>query len=205
MKYLLEIFLNCYWKYIIDKYKLTPDKIFNVDETGMTTVPKSLPKIIGTKGKKQIAKQWLRSNAGRVITQFQIAELVGKAFEKAATIPTAHNAFRATGIWPPDPKIFTEADFIAADTTNIQINDANNSFKEPSPCRSTLDADDVPLAQLRMLPEFNSPSTSSFILSPESIMPVPKTNQIKRASKIGANYNFITLPKGIRRFTKDWR
>lgn len=32
---------------LVTKYKFTPDRIFNVDETGMTTVPKSMPRIIG--------------------------------------------------------------------------------------------------------------------------------------------------------------
>lgn len=32
------------------------------------------------------------------ITQFQIAEIFGRVFEKATTFLTAHNAFRATGI-----------------------------------------------------------------------------------------------------------
>ncbi|CAD6223960.1 GSCOCG00005411001-RA-CDS, partial [Cotesia congregata] len=39
---------------VIIKYKLTPDRIFNVDETGVTTVPKHQSKIIAPKGKKQV-------------------------------------------------------------------------------------------------------------------------------------------------------
>jgi hypothetical protein len=39
---------------IIDKYKITPNRVYNVDETGITTVAKSLTKIIATKGKKQV-------------------------------------------------------------------------------------------------------------------------------------------------------
>lgn len=38
----------------IETHQLPPDRIFNVDETGMTTVPKTMPKIIGAKGKKQV-------------------------------------------------------------------------------------------------------------------------------------------------------
>lgn len=34
---------------VVTKYKFTPNRIFNVDETGMTTVPKSMPQIISTK------------------------------------------------------------------------------------------------------------------------------------------------------------
>lgn len=39
---------------LIVDLNITPDRILNVDETGMKTVPKSLPRIIGTKGKKQV-------------------------------------------------------------------------------------------------------------------------------------------------------
>ncbi|KAG5873865.1 hypothetical protein JTB14_035967 [Gonioctena quinquepunctata] len=34
-------------------------------------------------------------------------------------MPTAINAFQATGIWPCDSIVFTDADFIAAATTDI--------------------------------------------------------------------------------------
>lgn len=37
-----------------DKYKFSPTKIFNVDETGITTVPKKRSKVLSTKGKKQV-------------------------------------------------------------------------------------------------------------------------------------------------------
>lgn len=37
-----------------DKYKFGPTKIFNVDETGITTVPKKKSKVLSLKGKKQV-------------------------------------------------------------------------------------------------------------------------------------------------------
>lgn len=39
---------------LFEKYKFSPDKIFNVDETGITTCPKKMSKIVGQCGKKQI-------------------------------------------------------------------------------------------------------------------------------------------------------
>ncbi|KAL7286615.1 hypothetical protein TKK_0000245 [Trichogramma kaykai] len=36
------------------KDKFTPDRIFNVDETGVSVVPKSSPKVIAKKGRKQV-------------------------------------------------------------------------------------------------------------------------------------------------------
>lgn len=39
---------------IYSKYDLTPDRIFNVDETGISVVPKSSPKVVAQKGRKQV-------------------------------------------------------------------------------------------------------------------------------------------------------
>jgi len=35
---------------------------------------------------------------------------------------TAISGFRATGIWPVDPKIFKEHDFLASAATDIDLN-----------------------------------------------------------------------------------
>lgn len=45
---------------------------------------------------------------------------------------TAISGFQATGIWPVDPNIFTELDFLASAATdidlNVSISTAFNSF-----------------------------------------------------------------------------
>ncbi|CAK1550150.1 unnamed protein product [Leptosia nina] len=218
---------------VIDKHKLTPERIYNVDETGISTVPKSQSKILSTKGQKQVGclssaergqlvtaeicfnavgtyvppmliyarkrmkeellddapsglhnqqkekpvlllldghsshtknidlidyarennvillctpphcthklqpldvsfmrplstyysaevKKWLRDHPGRVVTPYQVAKLFGQAYLKAATMLTAINGFRKCGVWPLDKNVFTDADFIAAETTNTE-------------------------------------------------------------------------------------
>ncbi|XP_025829864.1 uncharacterized protein LOC112904326 [Agrilus planipennis] len=69
---------------------------------------------------------WLRSHPGRVVTVFQISEIFGNAYLQAATMSTAINAFRKCGIWPYNLNNFTDADFISAETTNINIADSSN-------------------------------------------------------------------------------
>lgn len=39
---------------VVDKYNLTASQIFNVDETGITCVPKSHSKIIACRGRRQV-------------------------------------------------------------------------------------------------------------------------------------------------------
>ncbi|XP_044749782.1 MFS-type transporter clz9-like [Coccinella septempunctata] len=75
----------------------------------------------------QALTAWLRSSPGKVVSQFQVAELFGQAFIRAATMLTAINAFKACGISPYNPHIFTEDNFIAAEATEIEL----NAEKEP--------------------------------------------------------------------------
>ena len=47
-------FFDLLEKVLADHPTLSSDRIFNCDETGMTTVPNHPPKIVGTKNKKQV-------------------------------------------------------------------------------------------------------------------------------------------------------
>lgn len=72
------------------------------------------------------ATNWLRNNGGNVITVKQVAEIFGLAYIKATSMSTAINAFKKTGIWPLNPDVFTDVDFMAAETTNIDEEIFNN-------------------------------------------------------------------------------
>ncbi|EFN60763.1 hypothetical protein EAG_00203, partial [Camponotus floridanus] len=39
---------------VLNKYKFSPDRIFNCDETGISTISKSQSKILARKGRKQV-------------------------------------------------------------------------------------------------------------------------------------------------------
>lgn len=43
-------------KELYEKYKFQPSRIYNVDETGISTVPKKTPKVVTTRGKKIVSK-----------------------------------------------------------------------------------------------------------------------------------------------------
>lgn len=70
---------------IYDKYELTPDKIYNCDETGISVVSKTKSKILAMKGRKQVG---LLSSA-----------------ERGQTI-TVEICFNAAGTYMPPLMIF---------------------------------------------------------------------------------------------------
>ncbi|KAG8328582.1 hypothetical protein J6590_108290 [Homalodisca vitripennis] len=55
----------------------------------------------------QMCDQWMVNNPGRVITQFQISELLGEAYPKAATMGRGINGFKECGIYPINKYIFS--------------------------------------------------------------------------------------------------
>lgn len=65
--------------------------------------------------------KWLRNNPGRVVTLFQIADLFDEAFIQSASMLTAINGFKKSGAWPVDMNIFTEADFLPADSIDFAL------------------------------------------------------------------------------------
>jgi hypothetical protein len=60
---------------------------------------------------------WLRKHPGRVVTEFQISELLGTAYGKAASVKNGVSGYRKAGIHPFRRDLFTEEDFLGADMT----------------------------------------------------------------------------------------
>ena len=61
---------------------------------------------------------WMRSNPGRRVSEYEIAQLFSTAYTKAATMDRAINGFRAAGLWPNDAGVFTDEDFVASQLTD---------------------------------------------------------------------------------------
>jgi hypothetical protein len=58
---------------------------------------------------------WLRAHPGRAVTEYQIGELFGTAYMKAATLQNGVSGFQKSGIEPFCTDLFTDADFAASD------------------------------------------------------------------------------------------
>lgn len=68
---------------------------------------------------EQEVKTFLRNNPGKVVTLYNIGELFGKAYIRAATAANAVSGFKKTGICPCDPHVFPDDVFAPADTTDL--------------------------------------------------------------------------------------
>jgi len=68
---------------------------------------------------------WDVSNPGQTFDIYSVAATFKIAFEKAGTIETAVQAFKATGISPFDRNIFVEADFLPSEVTDQQLVEEN--------------------------------------------------------------------------------
>jgi len=59
----------------------------------------------------QEIEKWLRSRPGRVVAVYQIGELFGNAYKRAAAGEIETSGFRATGLFPRDKNVFGPYDF----------------------------------------------------------------------------------------------
>ena len=110
----------------------------------------------------QEIEKWLRSHSGRVVTVYQIGELFGNAYRRAATGEIAANGFCATGLLPCDKNIFRPHLFpLALEDTAAPVN-------HPA------------LVKTRDEPSFSSdnfsPFTSAEALRSSDISPEPNLN-----------------------------
>ena len=77
----------------------------------------------------QRCDMWMRANAGSRITDYDIAGLVNEAFTKVARLDIAASGFKCTGIYPFDRHLFSDLDYLAADMTNIPLEEPGTSSK----------------------------------------------------------------------------
>ncbi|KAF2897885.1 hypothetical protein ILUMI_08290 [Ignelater luminosus] len=64
---------------------------------------------------------WMVWHPGQTLTIYNVAELVGQAFDKSATPSNIKSGFKKTGIFPFDRDIFTEDEFLTSEVTNRSL------------------------------------------------------------------------------------
>ncbi|KAJ8889682.1 hypothetical protein PR048_009183 [Dryococelus australis] len=117
-----------------DKHHYTPDRIYNVDETALSLVQSKVPRVVGLKGRRQVASltsaergplkahyseevRLLLYEEQRILSLIDIAGLLGKAYLKVQRADIALNGFRITEIFPLNRGMFSADDFLAAAQT----------------------------------------------------------------------------------------
>lgn len=99
-------------------------------------------------------EKWLRNNPGKTISQFQVSELLGEAYGRAATVRTAANAFKASGVWPVDRLIFHDSVFSAAKALQPSLPlELTESHETESPRASTTSTFFEDLNEISPLPQ----------------------------------------------------
>lgn len=74
---------------------------------------------------------FMKSHLAEKITPYDVASLVRKAFNRVASISKGESGFSATGIFPINPQVFSEEDFIASEileSESIAVQDCDESI-----------------------------------------------------------------------------
>lgn len=92
---------------------------------------------------------WMRSNPGKTVSIYQIAELVNEAFLSAATPRNITSGFKSTGIFPYNRHIFPEEAFgpsMVSDRPNPELQPASTRPSTSDDLDGPLSADEPPAA-----------------------------------------------------------
>ena len=119
---------------------------------------------------------FIKSNALLRITHYDLASLFNKAYSTVATVNKGVSGFSTTGIFPINPNVFTNEDFLAAELLQSQENRPNKGTTFSA--SSSVNAEDPTIITLpstsRNEPE---PSVPKRKVPVEILSPVPCTEK----------------------------
>lgn len=156
-------------------------------------------------------RKWMRQNPGRRVTIYEVGKLFGDAFTKAATMETAINGFKKTGIYPLDPGVFSDWMYAPSETTERQLNcqeDTGTISNEPEDI-SQVEHQSRPRTPTTVLnlDKASTENISNESRSPESTHTVMKvlTPSTSRGPSPVASCSFSISPKEIFKIPKATR
>ena len=140
---------------------------------------------------------WIVNHPGRAITQYQVSALISTAYEKVASVENARKGFECTGIYPFNPSVFDESEFLPSTVTqtleegeNLEVEQEdhsetesqcwNSEIKPPEKTNDQRTDQNVPPPSTKTNADTVDidcePSTSaSAFTSPEMIRPFPRS------------------------------
>ena len=126
---------------------------------------------------------WMRSNAGKVMSIYDIPSITKTAFDVAITAKNISAGFAATGTWPVNTDIFGETDFLPSQVTDRILTNPvpeQASIVAEEALTPPVITDDISKEPANIEPvastsTVRSPlATQSNTFSPETIRPLPK-------------------------------
>ena len=123
----------------------------------------------------RFADAWMTTNPRRSISIYEIVELSGAASSKAFNLKNITSAFKATGIFPLNPLIFTEDDFLSSYVTERP----SCSF-EHAAFQHTTSADEEILLKLHPCPRVSATTSRRPSKQQKSAIITSKSEKLKR-------------------------
>ncbi|KAJ4437354.1 hypothetical protein ANN_17495 [Periplaneta americana] len=146
--------------------------------------------------------QWMMSNPGRVITQFQVAQLFGKAYLKNSRAEKAVKAFEVCSIVPMDRLKLGEENFLPSEVTDqgsispsASRDDigSHNEQQPPQPSTSGVSkASKTDVQERECSPCGSSENRQRTQYSPSEIIPVPKVEFKRKRMGKGKKSTVLT-------------
>ena len=122
----------------------------------------------------EAVRQWLCNHPGRAVTTWQVAGLFAEAYGRAATIQTAVNGFRSTGIMPYDPNVIPDHMYAPSDVTDTPMANVTQNVQEPQPSTSS---EPQPSMSEQSCPECTRPAVKHDHSAPEYTRATAKCQQ----------------------------
>lgn len=156
---------------------------------------------------------YMKMNRLLKITPYDLAGLFNKAYSRVATIAVATSGFRATGIYPLNPNLFTDDDFAAADAFSEHHNEFLPVIENDVGLSVVLTTDEPQQQNMKNYkeqqtehesankdhdmtdPDFGEPNTSGVQnvlgLSFEELIPLPSTSGTQKTKRMGKKHSEI--------------
>ncbi|XP_068085591.1 uncharacterized protein [Anabrus simplex] len=116
--------------------------------------------------------KWMFNHPGRAITLKDLSSLFRSAYERVATLEKANHSFKATGIYPYNPDVFSDEDFEPSAVTS-----------RPPPSEEPEENNviaDMPNAE------------DKEIVSPSTLLPLPKATHEEKRKRKGKKSEVMT-------------
>ena len=113
---------------------------------------------------------WLKAHPNTPMTIYDISENLGIAYTRAFTSQNIQNGFKAAGIFPYDPYVFSDVDFLCSYVSDRPIPANDNSDKQTIPTSLCIVSEVINEKKQQI-------STSAYHWTAEDIRPFPKAGE----------------------------